>query len=65
MATKHAASAVSNGQHAGVVMSPSKKSKLSPDSVVMITPSQLPPAADTGDIGDGLSGEEVHAPPAP
>ena len=27
-----------NGQHAGLLLSPSKKSKLSPDSVVMITP---------------------------
>lgn len=48
-----------NGQHAGLMLSPSKKSKISPDSVVMITP--LPNAMSSS--MDGLSGEEVSTPP--
>ncbi len=44
-----------SGQHAGVMLSPSKKSKLSPDSVVMITPLPNQLASSL----DGLSGEEV------
>ena len=48
-----------NGQHAGLMLSPSKKSKISPDSVVMITP--LPNAMSSN--MDGLSGEEVSTPP--
>ena len=43
------------GQHAGLVLSPSKKSKLSPDSVVLITPL---PNAMSNQL-DGLSGDEV------
>ena len=46
-----------NGQTAGLVLSPSKKSKLSPDSVVMITP--LPNAMTA--TADGLSGEELFS----
>ena len=42
-----------------IVMSPSKKCKLSPDSVIMITPA---PNANGATAGDGLSGEEVRAP---
>ena len=48
-----------NGQHAGLMLSPSKKSKISPDSVVMITP--LPNAMSSS--LDGLSGEDVSTPP--
>ena len=44
-----------SGQHAGLVLSPSKKCKLSPDSVVMITP----PPSDKN-IYDGLSAEQVR-----
>jgi len=42
------------GQHAGVVMSPSKKCKISPDSVVMITPQPVEQP-----IKDGLSGDDL------
>lgn len=47
-----------NGQHAGLILSPSKKSKLSPDSVVMITP-----APNKSEYLDGLSAEDVRQPP--
>ena len=44
-------------QHAGLVLSPSKKCKLSPDSVVMITPAANPL---TDDNLDGLSAAKVR-----
>ena len=53
--TSGAANGELSGQHAGLVLSPSKKCKLSPDSVVMITP----PPSDKN-IYDGLSAEQVR-----
>ena len=45
------------GANAGVMLSPSKRCKLSPDSVVMITPATTKGAADK----DGLAGDDVRA----
>jgi len=44
------------GQHAGLILSPSKKCKLSPDSVVMISP-----APTEKPTLDGLSGEDLFS----
>ena len=49
--------ATANGHLADVVMSPSKKSKLSPDSVVMITPAPNSRA----EVLDGLSGDQLFS----
>ena len=54
-ATNNGSDAKPRPQDAGLVLSPSKRCKISPDSVVMITP-----AASTKPFLDGLSADEVR-----